>query len=48
MHSVILALLFNAMDIITGIACGIKEKDIQSSKLRDGLLRRSGLSSVMV
>lgn len=42
MHSVILALLFNAMDIITGIACGIKEKDIQSSKLRDGLFKKVG------
>lgn len=36
------ALVFNAIDIVSGIIAGIKNKDIQSSKLRDGLFKKVG------
>lgn len=36
------ALIFNAIDIVSGIIAGIKNKNIQSSKLRDGLFKKVG------
>lgn len=39
---IIVALVFNALDLITGIITAIKNKDIQSSKLRDGLFKKVG------
>lgn len=36
------ALVFNAIDIVSGIIAGIKNKNIQSSKLRDGLFKKVG------
>lgn len=39
---IIIALVFNALDIITGIITAVKNKDIQSSKLRDGLFKKVG------
>ena len=39
---VIIALVFNALDLITGIITAVKNKDIQSSKLRDGLFKKVG------
>lgn len=41
-YSIIVALIFNCMDLLTGIIAGIKMKDIQSSKLRDGLFKKVG------
>lgn len=42
MNIVAIALAFNAMDLITGIASAVKEKDLESSKLRDGLFKKTG------
>lgn len=41
-YPIIIALVFNALDLITGIVTAIKNKDIQSSKLRDGLFKKAG------
>lgn len=41
-YPVIVALVFNSLDIISGLIAGIKNKDIQSSKLRDGLFKKVG------
>lgn len=42
MNIIAVALAFNAMDLITGIAAAVKEKDLESSKLRDGLFKKAG------
>lgn len=36
------ALLFNLTDLITGIVSAIKNKDVKSSKLRDGIFKKIG------
>lgn len=41
-YHIIIALVFNALDLITGIITAVKNKDIQSSKLRDGLFKKVG------
>ena len=41
-YPVIVALIFNALDLVTGLVSAIKNKDIQSSKLRDGLFKKVG------
>lgn len=41
-YPIIIALIFNALDLITGIITAVKNKDIQSSKLRDGLFKKVG------
>lgn len=41
-YPIIIALIFNALDLITGIITAVKDKDIQSSKLRDGLFKKVG------
>lgn len=41
-YPIIVALVFNALDLITGIITALKEKDIQSAKLRDGLFKKVG------
>lgn len=41
-YPIIIALVFNALDLITGIISSVKNKDIQSSKLRDGLFKKIG------
>lgn len=41
-YPIIIALVFNALDLISGIITAIKNKDIQSSKLRDGLFKKVG------
>lgn len=41
-YPVIVALIFNALDLITGLVSAFKIKDIQSSKLRDGLFKKVG------
>lgn len=42
MHGVTVALIFNALDLLSGIAAAVKEKDLQSSKLRDGIFKKAG------
>ena len=41
-YPIITALIFNALDLITGIITAVKNKDIQSAKLRDGLFKKVG------
>lgn len=41
-YPIIIALVFNALDLITGIIAAVKNKDIQSAKLRDGLFKKVG------
>lgn len=41
-YSIIIALIFNALDLLSGIIVAVKNKDIQSSKLRDGLFKKVG------
>ena len=41
-YPIIIALIFNALDLITGIITAIKNKDIHSVKLRDGLFKKVG------
>lgn len=40
--SIVIALVFNALDLITGIITAVKNKCIQSTKLRDGLFKKVG------
>lgn len=42
LYPVIIALIFNAVDVLSGIISAIKNKDISSSKLRDGLFKKVG------
>lgn len=41
-YPVFIALIFNALDLLTGILCALKMKELQSSKLRDGLFKKVG------
>lgn len=41
-YPIIIALVFNALDLISGIITAVKNKDIQSAKLRDGLFKKVG------
>ena len=41
-YPVIIALIFNSVDLITGFISAIKNKEIKSSKLRDGLFKKVG------
>lgn len=41
-YPIIIALVFNVLDLISGIITAVKNKDIQSSKLRDGLFKKVG------
>lgn len=40
--SMIVALIFNAIDYVTGLIGAIKEKTVNSTKLRDGLFKKIG------
>lgn len=42
LYPIIIALIFNGLDLITGIISAIKNKDIKSAKLRDGLFKKVG------
>lgn len=42
MHGIVVALIFNATDLVTGILSAVKEKNLQSSKLRDGIFKKFG------
>lgn len=41
-YPVVVALIFNALDLVTGIIAAVKNKNIQSAKLRDGLFKKVG------
>ena len=41
-YPIFIALIFNALDLITGIITAVKNKEIKSSKLRDGLFKKIG------
>ncbi len=41
-YPIIIALVFNALDLISGFITAVKNKCIQSSKLRDGLFKKVG------
>ena len=42
MHSIGVALLFNLTDLVTGLIAAVKVKELQSSKLRDGIFKKIG------
>lgn len=42
LQAILLALTFNAVDLITGIVSALKNGKIKSSKLRDGLFKKVG------
>ena len=42
LYPVFIALVFNGLDLITGIISAVKNKDLKSSKLRDGLFKKVG------
>ena len=44
-ESIIIALIFNGADLLTGIISAIKNGDIKSSKLRDGMFKKIGFIS---
>lgn len=42
LYPIVVALVFNGLDLLTGIITAIKNKNIKSSKLRDGLFKKVG------
>ena len=42
MHSIGVALLFNLTDLVTGLIAAVKAKELQSTKLRDGIFKKIG------
>lgn len=41
-YPIFCALAFNLVDLLTGIVSAIKDKEIKSSRLRDGLFKKVG------
>lgn len=41
-YPIFIALIFNGIDLVTGIISAIKNKEIKSAKLRDGLFKKVG------
>jgi len=41
-YPIFCALAFNLLDLLTGIVSAIKDKEIKSSRLRDGLFKKIG------
>lgn len=41
-HIIIIALVFNGLDLLTGIIGAVKNKELASTKLRDGLFKKVG------
>lgn len=42
LYPIITALVFNLLDLVSGVIAALKNKDLQSSKLRDGLFKKVG------
>lgn len=43
-----LALAFMGMDVVTGLLQAVKNRDVNSTKFRDGLFKKTGTLAVMV
>lgn len=41
-YLIVIALVFNGLDLLSGVLSAIKNKNIKSSKLRDGLFKKVG------
>lgn len=41
-YPIFVALAFNGLDLATGLISALKQHDIQSSRLRDGLFKKAG------
>ncbi len=41
-YPIVIAMAFNGLDLLTGIITAIKNKNIKSSKLRNGLFKKVG------
>lgn len=41
-YPIMIVLVFNAVDIVTGVISALKNKDVKSNKLRDGLFKKVG------
>lgn len=41
-YPVIVALVFNLFDLVSGVVSAVKNKNLQSAKLRDGLFKKVG------
>lgn len=46
LYPVFVALCFNGVDLATGIIASIKNKDLESAKLRDGLFKKVAFIAV--
>lgn len=42
MTSIVVALAFNLMDMITGLVSALKNRNLKSNKLRDGIFKKFG------
>lgn len=42
MQVIIVAIIFNALDMVSGVLCALKKHDLHSGKLRDGLFKKCG------
>ena len=42
MHQILIAIVFHALDMVTGIISALRKKDLQSAKMRDGLFKKLG------
>lgn len=42
LYPVFIALIFNGLDLVSGIIAAVRNKDVKSQKLRDGLFKKSG------
>lgn len=42
LYQVAVALAFHVIDLVVGFIGGVKNKDVQSSKLRDGMFKKVG------
>lgn len=41
-YPIVIALVFNATDIVSGFVAALRNKELDSSKLRDGLFKKVG------
>lgn len=42
MQQILIAIIFHALDMLTGIIAALRAKDLQSAKMRDGLFKKLG------
>ena len=41
-YPILIPLIFNGMDLLSGFICALKNHNVQSAKLRDGLFKKVG------